>query len=72
MNFIKFSTSAGFPNWPALMSTSTKNTGTLEPEVGLPEELEFGSYTSPTLVTKNYGTFTAPSSDADDLGAFAL
>lgn len=36
MNFIKFTVSAGEPNWPALLKTDVKNNGTIDPEVTLP------------------------------------
>jgi hypothetical protein len=71
MNFLKFYVSAGSPSWPAILQLSTKNNGTIEPELDLPEELELGTFPSPSLLSSDYGSFSSPSADSNDLGSFA-
>jgi hypothetical protein len=72
MNFLKFYVSAGSPSWPAILQLSTKNNGTIEPELDLPEEItdfDFVTFASPAATALDYGTFTSPSK-SNDFGAF--
>lgn len=68
MSFIQFTLSNGSPNWSAILVTSVKNTGTIEEEVGLPEELDLGSFPFPTATGDDWGSFAAPLSKTTDLG----